>query len=66
MKFESTEEVDRDMLKTYNYQKNLNISDPANTKKIEKVTFEMTFFETFASITLVNIYKHVPNTTKEL
>ena len=66
MKFESTEEVDINLLKTFNYQKNLQLSDPETSKKIDKVTFETTFFDTFASITLVNIHKHVSDTTKEL
>ena len=43
LKFEKPEEVNDELLKTYNYQKNLSIKDPSSNIKIENVNIEMTF-----------------------
>ena len=55
-----------EFLQSYNYQKNLKISDPLNNKKIENVSLETTFFSSFMLIELVNIHKQVFEPTKEI
>ena len=58
--------MNRDLIRGYNYQKNLKISDPGSSKNIGDVKLEIDFFENFISITLINIYWQVHDTTAEL
>ena len=69
MVFQNTgdQKVDDELIKNYNFQKNLEISDPSeNPKKILSISVETDYLNSFMFIKLINIYKQALDTTEEL
>ena len=58
--------MNRDLITGYNYQKNLDISDPDSLQELGEMKLELDFFENFICITLINAYWMVHESTKEL
>ena len=58
--------MNKDLITSYNYQKNLDISDPDSPQELGKIKLELDFFENFISITLINVYWMVHESTKQL